>query len=401
MNATSTRYNRVAMSLHWLIALAIIGNLALGWWMHGAIEQVEQQALATLSFQWHKSIGLSILLLSILRLLWRLAHRPPALPSSLKVWERHTAHFTHFVLYLLMLGVPLSGWLYVSTQWRGEGALTVPTLWFGWIEVPHLLGLNHLADAQRQWWSEIGFTVHELLTQALAGLLLLHIAAALTHQFYSHDDILARMFPSSRRGWLFGCLSLLSVPFVIAVLANFGAGNSNDAATKIQSSESGWQADEENSEIGFSGVHADETFHGYFAEWWVDLQLNPAAPAQSTLRARIKTSSARDGDVLHEQTLPQSEWFDSNNHPEAEFTSSLIKPLNTGDWAVFGTLTIKGRQVQVGPLPLKILQNQATLSAQIKIDRADFNMGMQSDPNGKWVSRDIEIHITLMASARE
>ena len=393
-----SRYNRVAMSLHWLIALAIIGNLLLGWWMHDAIEQASQRALAAQAFQWHKSIGLSILLLSVLRLLWRLGHRAPPLPPQMPAWERRAAQLTHIALYSLMLLVPLSGWLYVSTQWRGDTALSVPTLFFGWFEVPHLFGLHTLAAEQRQWWAEISFLTHEWLASGMAALLLLHIAAALKHQFVSHDDVLQRMLPRHARSWVLGALAIAGLAAVLLQTADFKA-RSLSSDSQIRSSASGWQVQPDDSVIAFSGVHADEAFEGRFLSWWADLQLNATQPEASSLRALIDTASAHDGQILHEETLPQAEWFNVEQFPQAEFTSTSVRADGQGGWLVDGELRIKDQRHPVSPLRLRFEGQRARLNADITVDRADFNLGMESDPKGEWVSRKIGIRIQLLASA--
>lgn len=391
------RYNRVAMGLHWLIALAVVSNLALGWWMHEAMHDSALQALATQAFQWHKSIGLSVLLLSLLRLFWRLAHPPPPLPAGMAGWERLVARLTHIGFYGLMLGLPLSGWLYVSTQWRGDAPLSVPTLWFGWLEIPHLFGLNQLSDALRSTWSQRLLQSHEILAYSMVGLLLLHVAAALKHQFYQRDDLLKRMWPTSKRGAFTGVAVVLAIILLLATTNQLGSRQADAAAAQIQSSTSGWQVQPQHSHIEFSGEHASEPFRGQFGRWQVDLQLDPAQPEQSTLSARIYTASARNGNPLHEQTLPQGEWFNVAQHPYAHFESSQIQAMSDDRWAVYGQLSIKNHSQRVGPLLLSLTPQQAQLEADLQIDRGDFDLGMDSDPSGQWVARQIGIHIALQA----
>ena len=111
------RYSAVAVALHWVIALCILSMIPMGWWMTAAIEQPGSQAAAYRLFQLHKSIGFLILALTLVRIVWRLTHRPPALPAGMKRWEAFAAHATHAAFYALMLGLPLTGWLYVSAGW--------------------------------------------------------------------------------------------------------------------------------------------------------------------------------------------------------------------------------------------------------------------------------------------
>src|SRR5262245_39321595 len=138
MAQTAQRYTAVAIILHWTIATAIVINFALGLWMHEAIDRPGSVARAIASYQLHKSIGLTVLALTFVRLGWRLTHKPPPFPAAMPRWEKIVAKGTHWAFYALLIFIPLSGWLYVSTQWRHDAPLNVPTLWFGLFKVPHL-----------------------------------------------------------------------------------------------------------------------------------------------------------------------------------------------------------------------------------------------------------------------
>lgn len=177
-------YNAVAKALHWLIALAIIGMLALGWIMTSMENTPDKFAL----FQLHKSIGITILLLSLFRLIWRLTHKPPALPTGMPTWEKVVAHGTHALFYVLMIGIPLTGWIIVSCS-----SMNIPTILYGFIPWPHLPVFPDLENKKA-----IGHTfgeLHGLLAYLIAGLLVLHIGAAWKHHLFNRDDVLLRMAP--------------------------------------------------------------------------------------------------------------------------------------------------------------------------------------------------------------
>lgn len=181
---SAVRYGAVAMTLHWLIAVAIIGLLAVGKYMHGL---PDSDANKFALYQAHKSFGITILALTLARIVWRLMHPVPALPATMPTWERWAAHASHFLLYALMLGLPLTGWLRVSTD-----ALQIPTLWFGLFEIPALpFGAND--DL-----SHLAHDTHELMGSAMILLLLVHVAAALKHHFWDRDSVLRRMLPFTR-----------------------------------------------------------------------------------------------------------------------------------------------------------------------------------------------------------
>ena len=183
--ATRTRYSAVAMAFHWVIAALILLNLALGWRM----SFLSGMAQFTM-FQLHKSVGMTVLVLSIGRLGWRWLNPPPALPVTMKPWERGAAHATHTFFYVLMIGMPLTGWAMVSVS-----PLNIPTLLWGTIPLPHIGVLHALPAAGKASVEAASGNIH--LTLAIGGmaLILLHVGAALKHQFIVRDGVLGRMVP--------------------------------------------------------------------------------------------------------------------------------------------------------------------------------------------------------------
>ena len=185
---SETRYGAVAVTLHWLIALAIIGMLILGKYM---ADLPDSDPTRFDLIQLHKSIGITILGFSVLRLMWRLVNKVPPLPAHMPAWERFAAHTSHFLLYVLIIGIPLSGWATVSAS-----PLGIPTIWFGTVEIPHLPGLQGFAD-QHAAEGNLRET-HELLGDLMIALLVIHVAAALKHHLWDRDDVLVRMLPFSK-----------------------------------------------------------------------------------------------------------------------------------------------------------------------------------------------------------
>jgi len=182
------RYGAVAMMLHWLIAIAIITLLVVGKYM---VDLPDQDPNKFALFQLHKSSGLSVLVLSVLRIVWRLVNVVPPLPASTPLWQRWAASCSHLVFYVLIIVIPLSGWAVASAS-----PLGIPTLWFGLFEVPGLPGLQGLPD--QKGTEEFFEGAHELLGNLMILLLIVHVGAALKHHFWDRDAILRRMLPLTR-----------------------------------------------------------------------------------------------------------------------------------------------------------------------------------------------------------
>src|SRR6185437_15673921 len=179
------RYTRVAVVLHWLIALLIIVNVGLGLSAEALPDDWVRPVIDT-----HKSIGITVLGLFLLRLLWRFSHPPPPLPSGLARWERIGAHLAHGALYFLMLALPVSGWMHDSA-WKD--AATHPMSLFGLVPWPRIAWIEHVEPVSRERLHDILFGWHVAFGYLLYGLLALHIGAALKHQWFDHDPELQRM----------------------------------------------------------------------------------------------------------------------------------------------------------------------------------------------------------------
>jgi cytochrome b561 len=182
------RYGLVAMLLHWASALLILGLFASGLWMVEAIRDPARQMAAFETYQLHKSVGVTVFALSVLRLAWRLANPPPPLPEGMGTAARLAARGVHAGFYLVLLGAPLAGWVMVSAS-----PLGLPTLWFGVAEVPHLpLAPDAPLEAAAK-------RAHQWLVWGGMALLALHVLAALKHQFLDGDRLMLRMIPGRAR----------------------------------------------------------------------------------------------------------------------------------------------------------------------------------------------------------
>ncbi len=178
LHNTPDRYGWVAIALHWVVAALVIGQWLLGEAMH---EWVEDRNLRFVLFQYHKSTGLLILVLAVARILWRLKEPTPRPPADQPLWQVRLARAVHWALYALILLLPISGWLRVSTAER-----QLPIMFFDLFEVPKLMGPNKAL-------SEIFEEAHEVMASLILALVLLHVAGALYHHFVRRDGVLRRM----------------------------------------------------------------------------------------------------------------------------------------------------------------------------------------------------------------
>jgi cytochrome b561 len=183
------RYSAVAIALHWAMALGILILVAMGL----AMTHLELPPLRLFQlYQLHKSIGVTVLLLALIRVLWRLSHPPPPLPVNLSRAERTAASGVHGLLYVLMFAMPLTGWALVSAS-----PLGIPTVLYGVMPWPHLPWFADLADKAAAEKELAGLhTIGGWAVIAAAGL---HAAAAMRHHFILRDDVLWRMLPAWRR----------------------------------------------------------------------------------------------------------------------------------------------------------------------------------------------------------
>src|SRR5580698_7951826 len=180
VRARRSTYSAVAIALHWLIALGMLTNIGLAWYF-GTLKGPE----AVAPVQLHKSIGITVLLLTLIRIGWRLVNAPPPLPETMRPWEKLAARANHLVFYLLMLAMPLSGWAMVSAS---PLIKVHPTMLYGVVPWPAFPFLPTDPDQLHGAHKLFGST-HSLLAWLAYATIALHVAAALKHQFIDRDDV--------------------------------------------------------------------------------------------------------------------------------------------------------------------------------------------------------------------
>jgi len=190
MAAVKDRYSSVAIALHWIIAVLLLSNIGIAWYfntLHG-MDRLSPLAL-------HQSIGLTVLLLSLARLAWRLVNPAPKLPDYVTGWEKVLSTVVHWGFYIVMIGLPLTGWAMRSAS-PLHHILPIKLFFIPWPAIGPLADMapDHAKSAEKLFEA-----AHGLLGKLAYGLIVLHVAGALKHQFISRDDVVARMIPLLKR----------------------------------------------------------------------------------------------------------------------------------------------------------------------------------------------------------
>ena len=419
--ARSTRYSTVAIVLHWLIALAIVLQVILAGRMAGR-PTPESFAVTQL----HKSIGITILLLSLVRLGWRLMNPPPPLPTAMPRWETTLAKLTHIGFYVVMIGMPLTGWLMVSTS-----RIVLPTLLSGVVHWPDLPVVGGLAPAARKLWHEIGVNGHEVIAKLIYVLLALHVAGALKHQLLSKDEpVLARMAPGAVAGRWFEPRLFVIAAAVVGVIA-FGklfqpalphmsvlppppaavaevaplspapvAGGEAVPPPVVAPSDDPvhWKV-AQGSTLTFATSWGGDAVQGRFDRWKADILFGPLALDRSKVTVTIDMGSARTGDEQRDASLPSPDWFDSAAHPSAVFTATRFTQSGEGRYVAHGTLTLRGVSKPLDlPFDLRIEGAKATVGARANLDRLAFGVGQGEFAATDQIPAKVAVRVQLRAT---
>lgn len=352
------RYSLIAIFLHWTIAALLAFQVSVGW----ALEELGARGFSL--YQLHKSIGVTIFLLTLVRIVVRIWKPRPAPVEG--GWQGTLASAVHGGLYLFMLGAPLTGWALVSTA-----RVKVPTLLFGVLPLPHLP-----LPASAHEWAEGG---HALLAWIGVALFLLHVAGALRHHILLRDGLLWRMMPGKSPvllvllpglilAGLFLGKAILPSPTLQAAPqqqqaapvtkpavetpaaqadANEAASAAADNATAAKEEESpatpppSW-AVQPGGRIGFAVDNGGQSISGGFSRWTGTIVMDPDHPASADIRIEIDLSSASVGDAYQDGMLADDEFFDIAAHPKAVFTAKGAERTAGNSYRTTGTLSLKG-----------------------------------------------------------
>lgn len=395
---TMQRYSRAAIFLHWAIAALLAFQIAVGW----ALEDLGARGFAL--YQLHKSVGMTVLALTLARIAVRYwKPRPAKLENG---WQGALASGVHGGLYAFMLGAPLTGWALVSTA-----KVKVPTLLFGVIPLPHLP-----LPASAHGLAENG---HGLIAWLGIALLALHVAGALRHHLLMRDGLIWRMVPGRSTALLVALPALILVGFVagrailpapqttpapapvveeadedaapanIAEAASAAAPADNVAANATQAAVEepvgpppAWTV-QPGGHIGFSVGNDGETISGGFAKWTAQIVMDPDHPDSADIKVMIDMASASVGDAYKDGMLPGDEFFGVAAHPTATFTAKGAEATGANRYRARGTLTLRGvTKPQTIRFTLSGKDAIRKVSGSATIARAPFGVGNGESSTG-------------------
>ena len=396
--APASRYTAVAIARHWAMALLLLFMIWLGWNMD------ENEAM----YQLHKSVGITLLFLTLARIGWRIFNPPPPLPDDMNTLERAASHVVHIAFYAAMLIIPLAGWLLVSIS-----TFQISTVLYGAIDWPHLPFTAGLRSGEEGLLHGVVETIHSGGAWVLIGLLVLHVAGALKHQFGGEEGVLKRMLPGlfgrtsppappPARGGLIAFGGSLLLFALIAAIPMAGSGANGAGASRLSAAEGNWRVDHDASQISFSGLYEGKPFGGEFRNWTATVFFYPEDLAASSVSMTVSTASAATGTRLYDSTLRETEWFNTGAYPEA--IVALIDFRRTGEetYTATATMTLKDREVSV-PLDfeLRIRDDRADLEGRAVFSRRALGLGQVSDPGADWVSDEVTVTVEGRATRIE
>ena len=392
------RYHSFSQVLHWLIAGLIVLQFVLANLADGASESGSAiRELALLAN--HKSVGITILALVIVRLLWRMKTPPPGLPTTMDQWQVLASHISHWTLYSLIILLPISGWLMSS-------ASAYSVSWFNLVQLPDFVAPN----AELKEFFE---GIHEFLGKALFVVALIHILAAVKHQVIDKDGVLARMSSTMSIG-------IFAVVIATGVWTLGGAGKTSEsgdttvAAAPVASEQSSatiaepaadssrlpvWNIDYENSHIRFTGDQAGAAFDGVWQSWSANLHFDDKALDDSSFDVTVVTTEVETDDVDRNVTLADPEWFDVRQFPEAFFRASSFVQLDDGSFTANGQLIIKDVASPIA-LHFTVEKNgsERLLVGSADMLRMALGVGTGEWGDTSWVSDEVTVNVRVQAT---
>lgn len=380
------QYHPIAKYLHWIIAALIVLQFILA----NLAEDAETPSAELAILANHKSVGITIFLLAVLRLAWRLRQGVPrALPMP--EWQFIASRISHWSMYALILLLPITGWLTSSASAHSVS-------WFDLVPLPDLVA----PDAKLE---EKLADIHEIHAQLLFAIVMIHIAAAVRHAL-KREGALARI---TSPGPLIAFVVLIAIGSVTLtktdrVAAQAAANGTSPRTTAIGSratTDGPWGIDYDASHIRFTATQAGEKMNGEWLAWRGYLQFDEAHLDRALFDVIIDVASVETFDDERDAVLQGAEWFDSENHPEVRYYATRSIQNSDGRYRALGALTVKGRSVAVSlDFTLTRGAGKYVLDGTTQLDRLALDLGTGEWSDTRWIGRfvTVNVHVELRAA---
>ena len=394
-------YGLVAQLLHWAIAGLVLALIALGLFMHelpaGSSSDV---AYKSWYYSLHKTLGVTVLFLAIIRIGWALVQPHPKPLNAQRPLENLAAQTVHWILYGAIIAMPLSGWLHHSAL---EGFAPI------WWPLPQDLPLVPKSPQLAAVFAAVHF-----FTVILLGIcLVLHIGGALKHALIDRDVTLSRMIPFRtantpgdlpdppyRRLPLF----LAAVAFVAVGLATLTASltTGSNRVSALESADNtglgaqAWQVDRQNSRLEIRIMQSGSPVQGQFADWNAMIKFDPDSLSSSRVNVEIDVASLVLG-AVSEQAI-STDFLNAEQHPVAKFQAAEFVETGEGTYEARGQLQLAGQTRPVTlPFTLKIEDDRAYVNGSVTLERLDFDIGRKGFSTDKMIGFGVEVLLTLQA----
>ncbi len=390
--STVQSYGAISRLFHWTTAALILANIPLGA-IANRLPYDSAQALALKAqvFSIHKTLGVVVFLIALGRIVWTLFETHPAPLHPDRRGELWLAGLVHWMLYVSLVAVPLTGWVH-------HAAVTgfAPILWPFGQTLPFV--------PQSEAVATTAGSLHWVFTKLLVGSVLLHVAGALKHHFVDRDATLRRMWRGTSapdrvvwpRASVLPALAAVALFGLGAAVVALPRGGQTPAATATATqapipTAGNWQVTEGT--LGFGVQQMGQAVAGQFANWTADIRFDPAS-GTGAVTVTIDTGSLTLGSVT--QQAKSADFFDTAQFPQAIFAAE-IAPTDTG-YEARGTLTLRGAVQPVTlPFTLDLNGDTARMTGSIRLDRRDFGVGVSYGDESS-VGFGVDVIISLTAS---
>ena len=396
---TPQQWGLISQALHWGIALLMVLVIALGLIGHELPLSGEKIKI----FVYHKSVGILILAIVLIRIGWKLSQPQPDAAQGINSQQHKMANLGHLGLYMLMLALPLSGWLLNS-------AAGFPFKWMDLFAFPNIPGVG---EPQKDFFID----AHHLLFRVLVVVLIGHIGMALFHHFKHNNNVLTRMLPNSHKGLWWGLLVFYIALSVFILMQTFSqkTGETSAAiggvgATDVpliegeleDRTEQQWAVITEQSTLGFSNNYDGIEFDGEFSTFNAELFFDASAIDTGFFDVTIDTASVTTFNPDWDSSLPDEEWFNILQFPEAHYRASAF--IKEGDkYIAQGQLTLKGFSRAV-PLRFTWVERddgKVNFNGTATVKRTDFGIGSGLWQDDATIGFDVEVKVVLLLDRSE